>query len=130
MEVEWDLLTGASHFIVYFELIDSNTNSSSMRIFSGNTTEGIIEGLDPDLDYLFFISASFIIHGIIYEGEKTQSMEPGNISCILAPTVVSSTFSVSERSSMSLLKLIVYPSKFFRCYHNSSNHFIRYYILS
>ena len=49
-----------------------------MRVFPGDTTEGLIGGLDPNLNYLFSISTSFNINGIIYEGERTQPIPPGN----------------------------------------------------
>ena len=51
-----------------------------MRVFPGDTTEGLIGGLDPNLNYLFSMSTSFNINGIIYEGEKTQSKPPGTIT--------------------------------------------------
>ena len=51
-----------------------------MRVFPGDTTEGLIGGLDPNLNYLFSISTSFNINGIIYEGERTQPIPPGNVS--------------------------------------------------
>ena len=77
VRAEWSSVTGASHYTVYYE---STSNSSrkkrqvdtGMRVFPGDTTEGLIGGLDPNLNYLFSISTSFNINGIIYEGERTQ----------------------------------------------------------
>ncbi|XP_019856552.1 PREDICTED: uncharacterized protein LOC109585059 [Amphimedon queenslandica] len=62
-----------------------------MRVFPGGTAEGLIGGLDPNLNYLFSISISFNVNGIIYEGERTQPIPPG---ITLTPTIVSSTSSV------------------------------------
>ncbi|XP_019861062.1 PREDICTED: uncharacterized protein LOC109589407 [Amphimedon queenslandica] len=47
-----------------------------MRVFPGGTTEGLIGGLDPNLNYLFSISISYNVNGIIYEGERTQPIPP------------------------------------------------------
>ena len=48
-----------------------------MRVFPGDTTNGIIVGLDPSLDYLFSISASYNINGMIFEGQSSQPIPPG-----------------------------------------------------
>ena len=77
VRVEWGSVTGASHYTVYYE----STSSSSRKkrqVFSGDTTEGLIGGLDPNLNYLFSISTSFNINGIIYEGERTQPIQSGS----------------------------------------------------
>uniref|UniRef100_A0A1X7SND4 Uncharacterized protein n=1 Tax=Amphimedon queenslandica TaxID=400682 RepID=A0A1X7SND4_AMPQE len=66
-----------------------------MRVFPGDTTEGLIGGLDPNLNYLFSISTSFNSSGIIYEGERTQLIPP-DLGVTLTPTVVSSTSMVSN----------------------------------
>ena len=50
-----------------------------MRVFPSDTTEGLIGGLDPNLNYLFSISTSFNTNGIIYEGERTQPIPPGKL---------------------------------------------------
>ncbi|XP_019860363.1 PREDICTED: uncharacterized protein LOC109588665 [Amphimedon queenslandica] len=57
-----------------------------MRVFPGDTTEGLIGGLDPNLNYLFSISVSFNVNGIIYEGKRTQKIPP---NLTLTPTAVS-----------------------------------------
>ena len=74
---EWGSVTGASHYTVYYESTSSSSRKkrqvdTGMRVFPGDTTEGLIGGLDPNLKYLFSISTSFNINGIIYEGERTQ----------------------------------------------------------
>ena len=82
MRAEWDSVTRASHYTVYYESTSSSSRKkrqvdTGMRVFPGNTTEGLIGGLDPNLNYLFSISTSFNVNGIIYEGEKTQPIPPG-----------------------------------------------------
>ena len=75
----WGSVTGASHYTVYYESTSSSSRKkrqvdTGMRVFPGDTTEGLIGGLDPNLNYLFSISTSFNVNGIIYEGERTQSI--------------------------------------------------------
>ena len=77
VRAEWSTVTGASHYTVYYESTSSSSRKkrqvdTGMRVFPGDTTEGLIGGLDPNLNYLFSISRSFNINGIIYEGERTQ----------------------------------------------------------
>ena len=40
--------------------------------FSSNVSEGVIDGLDPNLDYLFSITVTFILEDMEYEGEETD----------------------------------------------------------
>ena len=79
MRAEWGLVPRASHYTVYYESPSSSSRKkrqveTGMRVFPGGTTEGLIGGLDPNLNYLFSISTSFNVNGIIYEGERTQPM--------------------------------------------------------
>ena len=79
---EWVSVTRASHYTVYYESTSSSSRKkrqvdTGMRVFPGDTTEGLIGGLDPNLNYLFSISTSFNVNGIIYEGERTQPIPPG-----------------------------------------------------
>ena len=83
MRALWGSVTGASHYTVYYESTSSSVRKkrqvdTGMRVFPGDTTEGLIGGLDPNLNYLFSISTSFNINGIIYKGERTQPIPPGN----------------------------------------------------
>ena len=83
MIAEWGSVIGASHYTVYYESTSSSSRKkrqvdTGMRVFPGDTTEGLMGGLDPNLNYLFSISTSFNINGIIYEGERTQPIPPGN----------------------------------------------------
>uniref|UniRef100_A0A1X7TUJ2 protein-tyrosine-phosphatase n=1 Tax=Amphimedon queenslandica TaxID=400682 RepID=A0A1X7TUJ2_AMPQE len=97
VRAEWHFVSGASHYTVYYESTSSSSRKkrqveTGMRVFPGDTTEGLIGGLDPNLNYLFSISTSFTSNGIIYEGERTQPIPPG---VTLTPTIVSSTSMVS-----------------------------------
>ena len=83
MIAAWGSVTGASHYTVYYESTSSSSRKkrqvdTGMRVFPVDTTESLIGGLDPNLNYLFSISTSFNINGIIYEGERTQPIPPGN----------------------------------------------------
>ena len=84
VRAEWGSVTRASHYTVYYESTSSSSRKkrqvdTGMRVFPGDTTEGLIGGLDPNLNYLFSISTSFNINGIIYEGERTQPIPPGKL---------------------------------------------------
>ncbi|XP_019855555.1 PREDICTED: uncharacterized protein LOC109584308 [Amphimedon queenslandica] len=70
-----------------------------MRVFPGDTTEGRIGGLDPNLNYLFSISTSFTVNGRIYEGERTQPISPG--------TPVMPTTTTSDEGSMTIVFIAV-----------------------
>ena len=50
---------------------------TGMRVFPGDTTNGVIGGLDPSLDYLFSISVSYNINGMIFEGQRSQPIPSG-----------------------------------------------------
>uniref|UniRef100_A0A1X7THK6 Fibronectin type-III domain-containing protein n=1 Tax=Amphimedon queenslandica TaxID=400682 RepID=A0A1X7THK6_AMPQE len=83
VRAEWNLIRRASHYTAYYESTSSSSRKkrqveTGMRVFPGDTTEGLIGGLDPNLNYLFSISISFNVNGIIYEGERTQPIPPGN----------------------------------------------------
>uniref|UniRef100_A0A1X7TQK7 protein-tyrosine-phosphatase n=1 Tax=Amphimedon queenslandica TaxID=400682 RepID=A0A1X7TQK7_AMPQE len=97
VRAEWSFVSGASHYTVYYESTSSSSRKkrqveTGMRVFPGDTTEGLIGGLDPNLNYLFSISTSFTVNGIIYEGERTQPISP-NVT--LTPTAISNTLMVS-----------------------------------
>ena len=100
----WGSVTGASHYTVYYESTSSSSRKkrqvdTGMRVFKGDTTEGLIGGLDPNLNYLFSISTSFNINGIIYEGERTQPIPPGN--AIMSYIISTSTITVVTSSIIS-----------------------------
>uniref|UniRef100_A0A1X7UVJ7 Uncharacterized protein n=1 Tax=Amphimedon queenslandica TaxID=400682 RepID=A0A1X7UVJ7_AMPQE len=93
---EWGSVPGASHYTVYYESTSSSSRKkrqveTGMRVFPGDTTEGLIGGLDPNLNYLFSISTSFNVNGIIYEGEESPiptSTVTTNTGLIVGVTVV------------------------------------------
>uniref|UniRef100_A0A1X7UAY7 Fibronectin type-III domain-containing protein n=1 Tax=Amphimedon queenslandica TaxID=400682 RepID=A0A1X7UAY7_AMPQE len=87
----WGFVSGASHYTVYYESTSSSSRKkrqveTGMRVFPGDTTGGLIGGLDPNLNYLFSISTSFNVKCINYEGKRTQpislskSLDTGHIS--------------------------------------------------
>ena len=81
VKAEWGSVTRASHYTVYYESTSSSSKmkkqlDTGMKVFLGDTTEGLIGGLDPSLNYLFSISTSFNINGIIYEGKRTRPIPP------------------------------------------------------
>ena len=45
--------------------------------FPANTNQGVIGGLDPNLNYVFAISVTFSIRGTLYEGHRTPYITPG-----------------------------------------------------
>ena len=110
VRADWGSVTGASHFTVYYQSTSKRKRQADtgMRVFPGDTTNGVIGGLDPGLDYLFSISVSYNINGMVFEGQRSQPIPPGmknriiedngiinnaSLGAILTPTVVSSTLS-------------------------------------
>ena len=55
--------------------VDSGSKNSS------SVSEGVIDELDPNLDYIFSINVTFTLGGIEYEGEETDPIIPssGNV---------------------------------------------------
>ena len=58
---------------------------SGSKNFSPSVSEGVIDGLDPNLDYIFSITVTFILGSIEYEGEETDPIiiRSGNVVWIL-----------------------------------------------
>ena len=56
---------------------------SESKSFSADVSEGVIDGLNPNLDYKFSITVTFTLGGVEYEGEETiPSLPSGNVfSC-------------------------------------------------
>ena len=79
VRADWGSVTGASHFTVYYQSTSKRKRQadSGMRVFPGDTTNGVIGGLDPSLDYLFSISVSYNINGMFFEGQRSQPIPPG-----------------------------------------------------
>ena len=84
VRADWGSVTGASHFTVYYQSTSKRKRQADtgMRVFPGDTTNGVIGGLAPNLDYLFSISASYNINGMIFEGQKSQPIPP-SMCCTL-----------------------------------------------
>ena len=79
VRADWGSVTGASHFTVYYQSTSKRKRQtdSGMRVFPRDTTNGVIVGLDPSLDYLFSITVSYNINGMIFEGQRSQPIPPG-----------------------------------------------------
>ena len=53
---------------------------SGSKNFLASVSEGVIDGLDPNLDYIFSITVTFILGDTEYEGEETDPIIPsGNV---------------------------------------------------
>ena len=73
---------GVDRYTVYYystSEVKRQVDSGSKN-FPANVSEGVIDGLDPKLDYIFSITVTFILGGIEYEGEETDPIVPsGNV---------------------------------------------------
>ena len=81
VSVMWESIntTGVSHYTVYYTSISkrkTETDSGNVT-FPANTNQGVIGGLDPNLNYVFAISVTFSIRGTLYEGHRTPYITPG-----------------------------------------------------
>ena len=57
---------------------------SGSKNFPANVSEGVIDGLDPNLDYIFSITVTFTLGDTEYEGEETEPIiTSGNVVWIL-----------------------------------------------
>ena len=73
--------TGVSHYTVYYTstcACKTETDSGSVT-FPANTNQGVIGGLDPNLNYVFAISVTFNIGGTLYENNQTPYFKPSKI---------------------------------------------------
>ena len=75
VSVAWESIntTGVSHYTVYYTSVTDSGNVT----FTANTNQGVIGGLDPNLNYVFAISVTFNIRGTLYEGDSTPYITPG-----------------------------------------------------
>ena len=62
--------TGVSHYTVYYTNTCTDITIKNVT-FPANTNEGVIGGLDPNLNYAFSLSVTVIIGGSLYEGDRT-----------------------------------------------------------
>ena len=82
VRADWGSVTGANHFTVYYQSTSQMVKQMTTT-FPGNSTEGIIKGLDPILDYLFSISISLLINGNFYEGKRSQLIQLSKANTII-----------------------------------------------
>ena len=71
--------TGVSHYTVYYTSTSKRkreTDSGNVT-FPANTNQGVVGGLDPNLNYVFAISVTFNIRGTLHEGDRTPLTTPG-----------------------------------------------------
>ena len=47
------------------------------RTFPDESSEGVVGGLQDNLDYLFSLSVTYEINGVDYEGERTLLISSG-----------------------------------------------------
>ena len=77
----WQPITApeVKHYTVYYISTSKHNRQSDMgnRTFPAGSSEGVIGGLQLNLDYLFSLSVSYEINGVDYEGERTQPISPG-----------------------------------------------------
>ena len=68
-------ITGVSHYTVYYTSLCTCKGECGLEnvTFPANTNQGVIGGLDPNLNYIFAISVTFNIRGTLYEGNRTSS---------------------------------------------------------
>ena len=88
VRVTWQLIESdtVERYIVYYygtsrmkRQVDSGTKN-----FLADVSEGIIDGLDPNLDYIFSITVTFILEGVQYEGEEIDPIIPScNVVLVL-----------------------------------------------
>ena len=72
----WQPITAleVKHYTVYYISTNKHKRQSDMgnKTFPGDSSEGVIEGLQNNLNYLFSLSITYEINGIEYEEERTQ----------------------------------------------------------
>ena len=78
----WQPITAqeVKYYTVYY-ISTKRQSDMSNKTFPAGSSEGVIGGLQDNLNYLFSLSVTFEINEIDYEGERTQPIPPGKI-CI------------------------------------------------
>ena len=73
---------GVDRYTVYYystSEVKRQVDSGSKN-FPANVSEGVIDGLDPNLDYIFSITVTFTLGGIEYEGVQIDpTILSGNV---------------------------------------------------
>ena len=79
----WQTITApeVKHYTVYYMSASKRKRQSDMgkKTFPASSSEGVIGGLQDNLNYLFSLSVTYEINGVNYEGERTQPISPGKI---------------------------------------------------
>ena len=79
----WQPITApeVKHYTVYYISTSKCNRQSDMdnKTFPAGSNEGVIGGLQDNLNYLFSLSVTYEINGVNYEGERTQPLPPGKI---------------------------------------------------
>ena len=77
----WQPITApeVKHYTVYYISTNKRKRQSDMgkKTFPAGSNEGVIGGLQDNLNYLFSLSVTYEINGVDYEGERTQPISPG-----------------------------------------------------
>ena len=72
----WQPITApeVKHYTVYYISTSKRKRQSDMgkKTFPACSNEGVIGGLQDNLNYLFSLSVTYEINGVDYEGERTQ----------------------------------------------------------
>jgi hypothetical protein len=107
VKATWQLVTIIPNYQynVYYMSSKSQTDIRSVS-FPGDTTEGVIGGLDVNLDYTFAMSVTLNINGVPYEGERTPFIPPG-ANFTLIPTIILPTTTTSISTSVTSTSLIL-----------------------
>ena len=79
----WQPITApeVKHYTVYYISTSKHKRQSDMgkKTFTAGSNEGVIGGLQDNLNYLFSLSVTYEINGVDYEGERTQPIPPSKI---------------------------------------------------
>ena len=84
VKATWDRIESEAveRYTVYYNSTSEMKRQfdSGSKNFPANVSEGVIDGLDPNLDYIFSITVTFILGGIEYEGMQIDPIIPsGNV---------------------------------------------------
>ena len=81
VRVMWQAINNPAlqHYTVYYTSSSQNKRQieSGSKNFSADSTQGDIGGLDPNLQYMFSMSVTFVLDGVEYESEQTQPLTTG-----------------------------------------------------
>ena len=76
----WQPITApeVKHYTVYYISTSKHKRQFDMdnKTFPAGSNEGVIRGLQDNLNYLFSLSVTYEINGVIFKGERTQPIPP------------------------------------------------------